>query len=192
MAGLFQKYFQDEGSTRERLGRLLWKDGPVCPHCGVIEGSTKLRRMPDLKNDPKNGTKTHGRKGLYQCNGCRAQFTVTVNTIFEDSHHLRSFPMERVTSKAIKPILKQHIGPMLRQVAVVSPWQTQHRTALPNALPSAYAPSRRQDPHPATRRRSVASRASGEADQRYAQARGNREEENSKEGCKETWLTLAG
>ena len=28
----------------------------------------------------------HGRKGLYQCRACRRQFSVTVGTIFEDSH----------------------------------------------------------------------------------------------------------
>lgn len=78
IAGLFQKYFHDEDAGRERLEKLLWKDGPVCPHCGVINEATKLT--------PKGGTKTQGRKGLYQCNGCRSQFTVTVNTIFEDSH----------------------------------------------------------------------------------------------------------
>ena len=27
-----------------------------------------------------------GRDGLHPCRGCRAQFTVTVGTIFEDSH----------------------------------------------------------------------------------------------------------
>jgi transposase-like protein len=57
---------------------LLWKDGPVSRHCGVLDESTELQ--------PKEGGKTHARKGLYRCNGCREQFTVTVGTIFEDSH----------------------------------------------------------------------------------------------------------
>jgi transposase-like protein len=56
----------------------MWPSGPVCVHCGVIGECTKLRPMEDAK--------THGRKGLYQCNSCREQFTVTVGTIFEDSH----------------------------------------------------------------------------------------------------------
>jgi len=59
------------------LEKLLWPDGPVCPHCGVIGEATKM--------DREEGSDTHGRKGLYQCNGCRKQFTVTVGTIFEDS-----------------------------------------------------------------------------------------------------------
>ena len=78
MAGLFQKHFQDEDAAREHLEKMLWKDGPVCPHCGVINEATKLT--------PKGNTKTSARKGLYQCNGCREQFTVTIGTIFEDSH----------------------------------------------------------------------------------------------------------
>jgi transposase-like protein len=78
MGGLLQKQYQDEDAAREHLEKLIWPDGPVCPKCGVIGEATKLQ--------PKEGTKTHGRKGLYQCNGCREQFTVTVGTIFEDSH----------------------------------------------------------------------------------------------------------
>jgi transposase-like protein len=78
MGGLFQKHFHDEDAARERLEKVLWPGGPVCPKCGVINEATKLQ--------PKEDSKTHARKGLYQCNGCRAQFTVTVNTIFEDSH----------------------------------------------------------------------------------------------------------
>lgn len=78
MPGIYQKHFQDEDAAREYLEKLLWPNGTVCPHCGVIEESTKLEQ--------KEGTKGHGRKGLYQCNGCREQFTVTIGTIFEDSH----------------------------------------------------------------------------------------------------------
>jgi len=78
MAGLLQKQFQDDDAARQHLEGLLWPDGPVCPHCGVMEESTKL--------EMQEGTKTHARKGVYQCNGCRKQFTVTIGTIFEDSH----------------------------------------------------------------------------------------------------------
>jgi transposase-like protein len=78
MPGILQKHFQDEDAAREFLEKLLWPDGPVCPHCGVIGEATKL--------EMQEGSDTHGRKGLYQCNGCRKQFTVTIGTIFEDSH----------------------------------------------------------------------------------------------------------
>jgi len=78
MAGLLSKQFQDEEAAREHLEGLLWKDGPVCPHCGVIGEATKLN-----KNMSFDG---HGRDGLHKCKGCGKQFTVTVGTIFEDSH----------------------------------------------------------------------------------------------------------
>jgi hypothetical protein len=36
--------------------------------------------------EPKAGTGTHARKGLLKCRACEKQFSVTVGTIFEDSH----------------------------------------------------------------------------------------------------------
>jgi transposase-like protein len=77
MAGIIAPHYQDEDKARKHLEAIRWPDGPVCPHCGVLEESTKL--------DREEGSDTHGRKGLYQCNGCRKQFTVTVDTIFSDS-----------------------------------------------------------------------------------------------------------
>jgi hypothetical protein len=76
MAILLPQY-QNEDAARGYLEKLLWPDGPVCPHCGIIGEATKL--------DREEGSDTHGRKGLHQCNACRKQFTVTVGTIFEDS-----------------------------------------------------------------------------------------------------------
>jgi transposase-like protein len=78
--GLLQKQFQDEDAAREHLEKLLWPKGPVCPHCGVIENIYKLESKPGTKAENKM------RKGVYKCGGCRKQFTVTVNTIFSDSH----------------------------------------------------------------------------------------------------------
>lgn len=69
-----------EETARQYLESLLWPDGAVCPHC-----------------KGKNATRIQGesaRPGLLMCNGCRRQFTVTVGTIFEDSHiPLRSWVM---------------------------------------------------------------------------------------------------
>jgi transposase-like protein len=76
--GLIAPQYQTEEAAREYLEALLWPEGPVCPSCGVIGEATKLQR--------EDGTDTHGRAGLYQCRGCRRQFTITVGTIFEDSH----------------------------------------------------------------------------------------------------------
>jgi transposase-like protein len=63
--------FTNEDKAREHLEALRWPDGAECPHCGLIN-ATKL-------------TGTHHRPGLYQCNSCREQFTVTVGTVFERS-----------------------------------------------------------------------------------------------------------
>src|SRR5438876_2965844 len=65
--------FPDAGSAAEHLESIRWPNGPVCPHCGEAE-----RKAYRLK------TKTARR--LWKCAACRKQFTVTVGTIFEDSH----------------------------------------------------------------------------------------------------------
>jgi transposase-like protein len=71
--GLLSKpIFQDETAAREWLEARIWKDGRVCPHCGVIDQSTLMQ-----------GKTT--RPGLYQCNACREPFTVTVGTLYERS-----------------------------------------------------------------------------------------------------------
>lgn len=68
---------RSEEEAREALESLRWPDGPACPHCG---GADPYRLTP------KATSKRPGRKGLLKCRACRKQFTVTVGTIFEDSH----------------------------------------------------------------------------------------------------------
>src|SRR6266540_7191628 len=65
--------FPDADSAAEYLESLRWPDGPVCPHCG--ESERKAYRL-----------KTKTARRLWKCAACRKQFTVTVGTIFEDSH----------------------------------------------------------------------------------------------------------
>jgi hypothetical protein len=72
MAGLIAHYHTDADAARTHLESLLWPDGPICPHCGLIGEAYALA-----------GKTT--RKGLYKCAGRREPFTVTVGTIFEDS-----------------------------------------------------------------------------------------------------------
>jgi transposase-like protein len=68
---IYHPHFLDEDKAREHLEAIRWPDGAECPHCGLIN-ATKLEG------------KAH-RKGLYQCNACREQFSVTVGTVFERS-----------------------------------------------------------------------------------------------------------
>ena len=70
-------HFQDADKAREFIENLRWPDGPVCPHCGC-KTAYKLKA--------KAGSKKPVRPGVYKCKECQQQFTVTVNTIFEDSH----------------------------------------------------------------------------------------------------------
>src|ERR1700732_2821035 len=64
--------FHDETAAREWLEARIWPNGPFCPHCGEVERVTRLHG------------KAH-RPGLFQCNSCREQLTVTVNTVCERS-----------------------------------------------------------------------------------------------------------
>ncbi len=74
-AAIFQDpMFHDEDKAREALEAELWPNGPVCRHCG--------------NSDPEKIAKMHGkshRPGLYFCNACQGQFTVTVGTVLERS-----------------------------------------------------------------------------------------------------------
>lgn len=64
--------FVDVDKAREHLEATRWPQGPICPHCGVVNEATALKGSAH-------------RAGLYQCNACRDQFTVTVGTVFERS-----------------------------------------------------------------------------------------------------------
>jgi transposase-like protein len=63
--------FQDADKARQWLEAQRWPQGPVCSHCGSY-----------------SATALHGkahRKGVYQCNDCRGQFTVTTGSVMERS-----------------------------------------------------------------------------------------------------------
>jgi transposase-like protein len=66
--------FTDETKAREWLEGRVWPNGPVCPHCGATDHD--VTKLEGAKHRP----------GVYQCNQCREQFTVTVKTVFERSH----------------------------------------------------------------------------------------------------------
>ena len=73
------EYFFNAEKAEEFITKLLWAKGSVCPHCGNKENIYTLTA--------KEGSKT-SRKSLklYKCSACRKQFTITMGTIFQDSH----------------------------------------------------------------------------------------------------------
>jgi transposase-like protein len=70
--------FATDEAARAYLESVRWPDGPVCPNCGNADGA----RIYDIAANPAKGV----REGLRECAECHKQFTVTVGTIFEDSH----------------------------------------------------------------------------------------------------------
>lgn len=102
MIDLTNPIFHDEDKARAHLEEQRWPHGPECPHCGERHSVTKLE-----------GEKH--RKGLYQCNGCRAQFSVTVGTVFERSRiplqkwvlatHLMAASKKGISAKQIERML---------------------------------------------------------------------------------------
>jgi transposase-like protein len=62
--------FTDPAAARKHLERLQWPDGVVCPHCQTKDRASAIKG---------------GRDGLWFCNACRKQFSVTVGTVFERS-----------------------------------------------------------------------------------------------------------
>lgn len=76
MTAKFQEaIFHNEDKAREALEAVRWPSGPVCPHCGAADDDV-------VKVE---GKKHSHRPGLYYCNECQGQFTVTVGTVFERS-----------------------------------------------------------------------------------------------------------
>jgi transposase-like protein len=66
--------YHDDDAARAHLERLLWPQGPVCPHCGTVDNATQLK-----------GAST--RPGVWKCKSkeCRKPFSVTVGTVMERS-----------------------------------------------------------------------------------------------------------
>jgi transposase-like protein len=88
---LLEPHLTDEDKAREYLEAMRWPDGPVCPHCGLVGEAGRIVRKEKTKEQVIEMLRARKRirkaqKGLWKCKGCRKQFTVTVDTIFSDSH----------------------------------------------------------------------------------------------------------
>jgi hypothetical protein len=74
---LFDRFGTDD-KARAHLESVLWKDGIVCPKCQCKDKT----KFSDIAANPDAKT----RAGLRWCSNCKDKFTVTIGTIFEDSH----------------------------------------------------------------------------------------------------------
>ncbi len=83
-------HFSDDEAARQFLEGILWPDGPVCPHCGMVNHAYETKRA-----------------GVFRCAeaSCRQDFTVTMKTVMERSHialhkWLQGFHLMTATKKA--------------------------------------------------------------------------------------------
>ena len=107
-----------EDEARVYLEKILWPDGAVCAHCAS-----------------KNVYKMEGatcRAGLHRCRDCSKQFSVTIGTIFEDSHvplnkWIRAFHLMCSSKKGISALqLQRNLGLGSYRTA----WHMAHRVRL--------------------------------------------------------------
>ncbi len=70
MPAFAEPHFNNDEAARAFLERTMWPDGPICPHCGVINHAYATKRA-----------------GVYRCAEaeCRKDFTVTMRTVMERS-----------------------------------------------------------------------------------------------------------
>lgn len=108
-----------EDEARQYLERIRWPNGPVCPKCGEEGNAVKLQGE-------------RHRAGLYQCRGCRGQFSVTVGTIMERSHitprqWVMAFHLMCASKKGVSALQLQR---MLGLGSYKSAWHMAHRIRL--------------------------------------------------------------
>ena len=109
------KIYNDETAARKHLERIQWPEGPVCPHCGVINEATLLE-----------GKST--RPGVYKCRPCQKPFSVTVGTVFERSHiPLTKWLLATELLTASKKDISSHQLSRMLGVTYKTAWFMTHR-----------------------------------------------------------------
>jgi transposase-like protein len=73
-----EEHFSTDETARKYIEHILWPHGPVCPHCK----NHQEKKIWKIQENKVKGI----RAGLHHCGACNKEFTVTVGTIFEDSH----------------------------------------------------------------------------------------------------------
>lgn len=108
--------FLDETAAREWLEARVWPQGPVCPHCGAT--GKDVTKLEGSKHRP----------GLFQCNQCREQFTVTVKTVFERSKiPLTKWLVALFLMTASKKGVSAHQVHRMLGISYKSTWFMMHR-----------------------------------------------------------------
>lgn len=118
-ANLQNPIFTNEIKAREHLEAVRWPDGPVCPHCG----NSAQDRIAKVE-----GEKQSHRAGLYYCNECKGQFTVTVGTVFERSKlPLSKWWLAMHLMAASKKGMSSHQLSRMLGISYKSTWFMMHR-----------------------------------------------------------------
>ncbi|SDD82396.1 Transposase zinc-ribbon domain-containing protein [Rhodospira trueperi] len=66
----FQRLFPNDAACAAYLEKARWREGFVCPHCGVVAEPFRIATRP----------------GILQCRTCRRQTGLLVGTVMERSH----------------------------------------------------------------------------------------------------------
>ncbi len=127
MSVLSRPQFHDEAKAFEFLESVIWADGFVCPHCGVIDG--RVYDLSDVRGKPsKKNPEGAIRHGLKKCGECRKQFTVKVGTVFEHARiplHKMLQAVHLMTSS--KKGISAHQLHRTLEIAYNSAWFLSHR-----------------------------------------------------------------
>ncbi len=109
--------FQDDAKARKWLEAQIWPNGPECPHCGNADGG-KIKALEGKTTRP----------GLFKCNECREQFTVTVGTVMERSKiPLRKWAMAMFVMAAAKKGISAHQMHRMMDIPYKTAWFLMHR-----------------------------------------------------------------
>jgi len=127
MSVLSQPQFHDEAEAFKFLEGVVWANGIVCPHCGVIGG--RVYDLAGVRGKPsKKSPEGALRYGLKKCGECRQQFTAKVGTVFE---HAR-MPLHKMLQAvhlmiSSKKGISSHQLHRILEVQYKSAWFLAHR-----------------------------------------------------------------
>ncbi|MFZ2065268.1 MAG: IS1595 family transposase [Xanthobacteraceae bacterium] len=125
------RFFSEEAAF-DYVERMLWPEGPICPHCGAR--GEKIGRLQGVRSKPSKkhpeGVEVIGLRKCYACRG--PAFTVRKGTIFEDSHlplrlwlqaiHLLCASKKGISTRQLQRMLNcgmktaWHLGHRIREI----------------------------------------------------------------------------